>query len=159
MLYIASIVCVCMCVCWNDIICADFRRLDAEDNWRQKALDRVAWWQEVEDAAQTINSKHKTQEKEAKDENKQRREERTVKRQMHLCALRKAAPSRPEIHLALQTTVVSGTLSYAVWHVHTVRILSLPRASRTTLGDAPRSRRRYWKWIWPTSQQQLLNAV
>ena len=82
-----------------------------------------------------------------------------LKRQMHLCVLRKAAPLWPEIHPALQTTVVSGILSSAVYYVHTVKSLSLPRASRTTLSDAPRSRRGHWKWIWPASQQQLRNTV
>ena len=66
------------CLKWNDIICTDLCCLDAEDNWRQKAQDHVAWWQKVEDAAQTINSKCKTQEKEAKDKNKRRREEQSV---------------------------------------------------------------------------------
>ena len=41
-------VCVCVCV--------------------QKTQDCIAWRQEMEDAAQTINSEHETQEKEAKDE-------------------------------------------------------------------------------------------
>ena len=60
---------------WNDIICSDLHCLDSKNNWRHKAKDRSAWWQEVEDAAQTINSEHDTQEKEAKDENKWRKEE------------------------------------------------------------------------------------
>ena len=49
-----------------------------EDNWYQKAQDRVAWRQEVKDAVQTINSECKTQEKKAKDENKWRREEQSA---------------------------------------------------------------------------------
>ena len=66
------------CLRWNDIIRDDLRRLDAKHNWLQKTQDHIAWWQEVEDAAQTINSERKTQEKEAKDENKRRREERSA---------------------------------------------------------------------------------
>ena len=63
------------CLRWNGIIRADLRHLDAENNWCQKTKDHVAWLQEVEVAAQTINSKCETQEKEAKDKNKRRREE------------------------------------------------------------------------------------
>ena len=129
-----------LCLRWNDIICADLHHLDTKDNWHQKTQDCVAWWHEVEDAAQTISSEHKTQEKEAKDKNKQRKSDQ-LKRQMHLCVLRKAAPSWPEIHLALQTTIISGTLSCTVYYVHTIRSLLFPRASRTMLSDAPRSKR------------------
>ena len=67
------------CLRWNDIIRADLRHLNAEDNWCQKTQDRIAWWQEVEDAAQIINSEYETQEKKAKDEKKRRREERLAK--------------------------------------------------------------------------------
>ena len=63
------------CLRWNDIVRANLHRLDAENNWCQKAQDHVAMRQEVEDATQTINSERETQEKEAKDENKWRREE------------------------------------------------------------------------------------
>ena len=40
--------------------------------------NHVAWKQEVEDAAQTINSERETQEKETKYENKRRREEQSA---------------------------------------------------------------------------------
>ena len=40
--------------------------------------NHVAWRQEVENATQTINSERETQEKEAKDENKRRREEQSA---------------------------------------------------------------------------------
>ena len=63
---------------WNDIICTDLHCFDAEDNWRQKTQDRFAWWQEVEDSAQTINSECETQVKEAKDKKKWRREKRSA---------------------------------------------------------------------------------
>ena len=66
---------VAPCQRWNEIIHNHLRRLNAKYNWHQKAQDRVAWWQEVEDAAQIINSKHETQEKETKYKNKQKKEE------------------------------------------------------------------------------------
>ena len=66
------------CLRWNDIIRADLRRLDAEDNWHQKTQHQFSWLQEMEDATQNINSKHETQEKEAKHMNKLRREEQSA---------------------------------------------------------------------------------
>ena len=68
------------CLRRNDIIRANLRHPNAEDNWHQKAQDCVAWRLEV-DAAQTINSERETQEKEAKDKKKKwRREEQSAEK-------------------------------------------------------------------------------
>ena len=62
----------------------------------------------MEDATQTINSECKTQEKETKDESKRRREERSAEKADALVCPEEGCT------FALQTTVISGTLSCAV---------------------------------------------
>ena len=69
---------------------------------------------EVEDAAQTINSEHETQEKEPRTRTSGGEKRDQLKKQMHLCFLRKAAPLWPGIHPTLQTTVISSTFSCEV---------------------------------------------
>ena len=102
------------CIRWNDIIPTDLRRLDAKDNWCQKTQDQSEWhrkWR-VLNRPSTVNARPKRRRPRMRASGGGKSDQ--LKRQMHLCILRKAAPSWPEIHPALQTTVVSGNLSCEV---------------------------------------------
>ena len=74
----------------------------------------------MEDAAQTINNEHKTQEKEAKDENKQRREEADLlvcpEEGCTFMAQKDIRPCKPMLSAALSPAQCSMSTLSGVFH-------------------------------------------
>ena len=71
---------------WNDLVSRDLQKCGLSDDWRDMALDHVAWQHVVRELTARVNEEDELKENQAKDEKKKRRENRqiTKKARMYL---------------------------------------------------------------------------